>query len=164
QPYIKFLQGTHVTINLAQHFFDLNKTAAHSSEIVDDKTIVDETLQRHMKLARDRETAKMTFFQDIQAPGANIEARAQSYDLELAAIQKQIGINAARLSSSQADKISVAGVIVHETSHNVVNTKDIKKDSVTMYGPSFCAWLALHHPEDATNNADSYRLYCEEFM
>jgi hypothetical protein len=42
--------------------------------------------------------------------------------------------------------------------------RDVEIDSVKMYGPNLCGWLARTYPDRAVGNADNYRLYCEEFM
>lgn len=163
QTYTDFLKKDYVDINLAEHFFDSGKTGEHSSQIVEDPAIVSDVLNRHMELAREKEAVGTSFFADIKL-GADIDLRQARHDRELADVQRRIDANAAGFPSSRDDKISVAGVIVHETSHNVVSTQDVQINSVTMYGPNLCGWLARTHPDKAVNNADSYRLYCEEFM
>ncbi|MDC0748007.1 M35 family metallo-endopeptidase [Polyangium mundeleinium] len=56
------------------------------------------------------------------------------------------------------------GVIVHELSHHVAGTIDVKADEVTMYGYNLCRYLAAKSPATAIKNADNYRLFCDEFL
>jgi hypothetical protein len=58
----------------------------------------------------------------------------------------------------------VAGVILHEVSHNTIGTTDIVEAGQTMYGPNLCAWLARSNPDKTADNADNYRLFCEQFL
>ena len=163
QSYAMFMKQKYVNINLRDHIFDAARTGTHSSEIVADSEIVDEVVGRHMELTKAKEELSSAFFADVKS-GADIDARTAQYDRESASVKQGIETNAARFPSRAADKISVGGVVVHETSHNVVKTDDVKVNGVTMYGPNLCGWLARTHPDKAVDNADSYRLFCEEFM
>ncbi len=65
---------------------------------------------------------------------------------------------------------SVAGVLVHELSHNICNTDDVELPSPSpnagedCYGQENCKWLAQHVPAGAIKNADTYEYYFEEFQ
>jgi len=71
-------------------------------------------------------------------------------------------------SSTGAD--SLAGVLVHELSHNICDTDDVELKAPSpnagepCYGKTDCKWLAEHVPDDAINNADNYEYYFEEFQ
>jgi hypothetical protein len=79
-----------------------------------------------------------------------------------------VDIDAKRNALSSAFKddyvIAYEGTIVHELSHLVVGTDDIKVEGVTMYGYNLCRFLASKAPAKAIKNADCYRLFCDEFL
>ncbi|MET0029134.1 MAG: M35 family metallo-endopeptidase [Candidatus Thiodiazotropha sp.] len=54
--------------------------------------------------------------------------------------------------------VSEAGTIIHELSHCVLSTRD------HCYRQAACQELARSNPLFARANADSYRMYCEEFQ
>ena len=62
-------------------------------------------------------------------------------------------------------KASASGVIVHEMTHMVLGTDDVKtalgKGNLHCYGPSLCMHLASTNPDLAFKNADNYRLFAE---
>ncbi|MDI1436116.1 M35 family metallo-endopeptidase [Polyangium sorediatum] len=61
-------------------------------------------------------------------------------------------------------KMSGAGVIVHELSHAVCATNDEKNASgQVLYGPRKCLAVAVEAPAKAVTNADSYRLFSDEY-
>lgn len=60
---------------------------------------------------------------------------------------------------------STAGVIIHELSHAICQTKDEIHPGTgqTCYGHVVCQDIAQNHVALAINNADNYEFFCEEF-
>ena len=60
--------------------------------------------------------------------------------------------------------MSSAGVIVHELLHAVCNADDESNAAgEVLYGPRKCKAAAIAEPDKAANNADSYRLFSDEY-
>lgn len=73
------------------------------------------------------------------------------------------GMNSRYLALTEL-KCTASGVIIHELTHMVLNTKDHKSPmsaSMACYGAALCIDLAATAPEIAITNADSYRLFAE---
>jgi hypothetical protein len=70
-----------------------------------------------------------------------------------------------RANPNDVERMSGAGVVIHELSHAVCNTKDIDgRDNVkVLYGPRKCKAAAIERPDSVVNNADNYRLFAEEY-
>ncbi|MDI1450053.1 M35 family metallo-endopeptidase [Polyangium sp. 6x1] len=61
-------------------------------------------------------------------------------------------------------KMSAAGVIIHELSHALCATNDEKNaKGQVLYGPPKCLAIAVAAPATAVTNADSYRLFSDEY-
>ena len=56
---------------------------------------------------------------------------------------------------------SKMGTIVHELSHAVARTDDVKLEGRSQYGKRKCRRLAKEHPEEAVRNADNYEYFAE---
>jgi hypothetical protein len=88
-----------------------------------------------------------------------------------AMLDRQVAANAARSAEMLQDAksrraaVSASGVIVHELTHMVLDTKDVQSPlfaaAMPCYGPGLCLHLAKVKPDDAFNNADNYRLFAE---
>lgn len=59
---------------------------------------------------------------------------------------------------------STGGVIIHELTHAICGTDDIKYKGYTTYGPDLCKQLATEKPMLAVNNADNYEYLCENYQ
>jgi hypothetical protein len=61
---------------------------------------------------------------------------------------------------------SIGGVLLHELSHHLCNTKDEVHPGTGQqtYGTASCLTLATGWPALAINNADNYEYYCESFQ
>jgi hypothetical protein len=159
QQHSVFLKQKTVRVNLGEHFF--GKTATHSHQIVyDDQQVV--YLERALALSAQRKQAEARFFAGVKA-GGDADALDAIHTRESAALTAQIKEQAALLPTGE-EQISVAGVILHEVSHNTVGTTDVVEAGQTMYGPNLCAWLARSNPDMTADNADNYRLFCEQFL
>jgi hypothetical protein len=69
--------------------------------------------------------------------------------------------------SVPGQKASAAGVIIHEASHYVCDTDDVDAaggPGGVMYGPTTCKAEALKNNPLCIKNADSYRLYADQFL
>lgn len=72
--------------------------------------------------------------------------------------------NSGRAVVSLTGKDCVAGVIIHELSHNVCNTEDHQThdDSEDCYAAADCLALATNKPSRAWYNANNIEYFCEE--
>lgn len=61
--------------------------------------------------------------------------------------------------------VSASGVVIHELTHMVLDTQDLRSPLFATltpcYGPGLCLHLASQSAENALNNADNYRLFAE---
>lgn len=72
--------------------------------------------------------------------------------------------NKTKTTTSSQD--SIGGVLLHELSHHICDTDDVKRPDThkETYGQDDCKWLATNHPPLAIKNADNYEYYCESFQ
>ncbi len=148
-----------IRVNLGKHFF--GGAAEHSHQIVYDAEQI-LYLERAIALSEERVQANKAFFQAVQA-GGDVNVLEAERDMRVADLTAQIALQDALLPKGD-EQISVAGVLLHEVSHNAVGTTDHVVSGQAMYGPNFCSWLARTNPAKTVDNADSYRLFCEQFL
>jgi len=155
------LSANVIKVNLGAHFF--GQTATYSRQIVYDEQQIS-YMERAMALSEEREQANKGFFRALHDGGIQdvLERELEARKIDLTAQMREQ--TALLPPPGVGEQISVAGVILHEVSHNAVRTTDVQEAGQVMYGPNFCMWLARTKPARTVENADSYRLFCEQFM
>ncbi|MCW8335619.1 M35 family metallo-endopeptidase [Vibrio paucivorans] len=163
QSFESLMQQQYIRINLGHYFF--TSSGDHSNQTVHDQAFYDRVLGTHMALKDERAEVQSQFFKDIKGKSsAEVDVLQQEFDRASKEIRRKIKQNAAQLPTENDSIISYAGVVVHEATHNMIETEDVTVSGHMMYGPNSCFWLAARHPDKALNNADNYRLYCECFL
>jgi hypothetical protein len=163
QAYDEFISRTCIEIALGEHFY--GRTDNHSSQIMHDPASYADILKVHMDLKSRVKTAEGNFFVRLKA-GDDADALDAELNRIRAEVEPLVATNLARIRKPGGDeKISVAGVIVHEACHQVIDADDVDMDNgVKAYGPDLCHWLAQYRAADAARNADNYRIFCEQFL
>lgn len=118
-----------------------------------------------MMLNGEREAAQRAImrearkYDDVAKQNQVTEAGFRKIDVDIDAKRTALG------SAFKDDYvIAYEGTVVHEFSHLIAGTDDVKLDGVTMYGYNLCRYLATSRPARAIQNADNYRLFCDEFL
>ncbi|MDA9556339.1 M35 family metallo-endopeptidase [Vibrio sp.] len=164
RDYERMMQRDYIEINLGHYFY--TKTGAHSKQLVRDPSFYDSVISTGINLSSDQRQMRSDLLHNLQQSSSDDETEAinTAYDVASKALKKKIKDNEARLQKDEHALISYAGVILHEVTHNVINTTDVSLSGVTMYGPNSCFWLAKRSPAHCITNADNYRLYCENYL
>ncbi|TKC87731.1 hypothetical protein FAZ69_15700 [Trinickia terrae] len=171
QSYEDFIGRNYIEVDLGRHFF--TSTSSHSSEIVRDDALFADVLERLFRLNGEEEAIESAYRKAVMdgdfhwADKEGPARLAYDRDARLRDVQERKDRNKERLPRDppgRPKRISVTGVILHEATHQVVKTTDVKISGEAMYGPNYCRWLSKNHPDQALLNADSYRLFCEEFL
>jgi hypothetical protein len=149
-----------IKVNLGAHFY--SRSATHSHQIVYDEQQIS-YMESILALSEERGQLRSRFIQAIKVEGSDPDVLEREMEASRDVLKTQMELQYELLPKGP-EQISVAGVILHEVSHSGIGTTDVKEAGQTMYGPNYCKWLARTNPAKTLINADSYRLFCEQFM
>lgn len=105
----------------------------------------------------------------LKAAGFQPQFSCQQTKEKLRQLVTQKRENHFKRNPSLAGNPTGYGVLIHELSHLVLDTKDLPNSDANLtnegkcYGALLCSFLADENPEKAINNADNYRLFAQSF-
>ncbi|TKC87736.1 hypothetical protein FAZ69_15725 [Trinickia terrae] len=191
QSYEEFCKQNYIKVNLAEYFFP--GTDSHSDQLFYDAKEYAAYFDRHLKIKAEKNSKFLNIicremngyyssYSEERRKFKEAKAKAKA-DPDIIKLETEMHENWMLLPlppwAERERKISVAGVIVHEATHQIVDTTDVSvlmrgegEEEVVyssaggevMYGADKCYWLARKAPQLAITNADNYRLFCEEFL